>query len=76
MQPTNGMSYLAEGVERLREVISKPFEFESNWLQLGVSIGAAIAPKDGSNLEGLMEHADKAMYSNKRERKRMDNLAR
>ncbi len=76
LQPTNGMSYLAEGVERLREVISKPFEFESNWLQLGVSIGAAIAPKDGSNLEGLMEHADKAMYSNKRERKLVDNLAR
>lgn len=76
LQPTNGMSYLAEGVERLREVISKPFEFESNWLQLGVSIGAAIAPKDGSNLEALMEHADKAMYSNKRERKRVDNLAR
>lgn len=75
LQPTNGMSYLAEGVERLREAISEPFEFESNWLKLGVSIGAAIALKDGTTLEALVEHADKAMYQNKRERKRLDNLS-
>lgn len=76
LQPTNGMSYLTEGIQRLRKVISEPFEFESNWLQLGVSIGAAIAPKDGLSLEALMEHADKAMYQNKRERKRSDSLSR
>jgi diguanylate cyclase (GGDEF)-like protein len=75
LQPTNGMSYLAEGVERLRAAISEPFQFETNWLPLGVSIGAAIAPKDGSTLEALMECADKAMYQNKRERKRLDNPA-
>ena len=39
-------------------------------------IGAAIAPKDGLSLEALMEHADKAMYQNKRERKRSDSLSR
>lgn len=76
LQPTNGLSYLAEGVERLREVISAPFEFESNWLRLGASIGAAIALKDGLSLEALMEHADQAMYQDKRERKRLENMDR
>ncbi len=69
LQPTNGMSYLAEGVERLRAAISEPFQFETNWLPLSVSIGAAIALTDGPTLETLMEHADKAMYQNKCERK-------
>lgn len=58
-----------------RAAISEPFQFETNWLPLGVSIRAAIAPKDGLTLEALMECADKAMYQNKRERKRLDNPA-
>ena len=76
MQPTHGMAYLAEGVERLRQAICQPFQFESNWLQLSVSIGAAIALKDGLDLDALLEHADQAMYQDKRERKRLLNLTR
>ncbi|MDH2200041.1 sensor domain-containing diguanylate cyclase [Ectopseudomonas oleovorans] len=76
LQPTSSISYLAETVERLQAVISAPFHFESTWLKLGVSIGTAIAVKDGLDLDALLDHADKAMYENKRERKRLANLAR
>jgi len=69
LQPTNGMSYLAEGIERLRNVICQPFQYESRQLMLGASVGAAIATKDGLDLEALLEYADQAMYQNKRERK-------
>lgn len=75
LQPTQGISYLADGVERLSRVLCQPFEFESNWLQLSVSIGAAIALKDGLDIDALLEHADQEMYQNKRERKRRDKLA-
>ena len=39
---------------------------------LGVSIGASVAIKDGLDLDALLEHADQAMYQNKRERKRLE----
>lgn len=58
LQPTNGMSFLAEGVEILRKAICQPFQYESRQLMLGVSIGAAVAIKDGLDLDALFEHAD------------------
>ena len=71
LQPTNGMLFLAEGVERLQKAICQPFQYESRQLMLGVSIGYAVAIKDGLDLDALLEHADQAMYQNKRERKRL-----
>ncbi len=73
MHPTSGMPFLAEGVERLQKAICQPFQYESRQLMLGVSIGAAVAIKDGLDLDALLEHADQAMYQNKRERKRLEN---
>lgn len=35
-------------------------------LQVGLSVGLAMAPEDGDNLRGLMAVADHAMYANKR----------
>lgn len=73
LHPTSGMPFLAEGVERLQKAICQPFQYESRQLMLGVSIGAAVAIKDGLDLDALLEHADQAMYQNKRERKRLEN---
>ena len=71
LQPSKGMPFLIEGAQRLQKAICQPFQYESRQLLLGASIGAAIAAKDGLELEALLEHADQAMYQNKRERKRL-----
>lgn len=72
LQPTNGILFLAESIERLKKAICQPFQYESRQLMLGVSIGASVAIKDGLDLDALLEHADQAMYQNKRERKRLE----
>ena len=71
LQPTNGILFLAESVERLQKAICQPFQYESRQLMLGVSIGASVAIKDGLDLDALLDHADQAMYLNKRARKRL-----
>ena len=72
LHPTNGLLFLAESVERLQKAICQPLQYESRQLMLSVSIGAAVAIKDGLDLDALLEHADQAMYQNKRERKRLE----
>ena len=76
LQPSSGISFLAEGAARLQKAISQPFQYDSRQLILGASIGAAIATKDGLDLEALLEHADQAMYQNKRERKQLAGAGR
>ena len=72
LQPTNGLLFLTESVDRLQKAACQPFQYESHQLILGVSIGSAVAIKDGLDLDALLEHADLAMYQNKRERKRLE----
>jgi diguanylate cyclase (GGDEF)-like protein len=36
--------------------------------RIGVSIGVAVFPEDGEDIQGLLTSADQGMYSNKRER--------
>ncbi len=55
---------------RLEEGISGPFHFEENEIDLRASIGAAVFPDDGAELETLIEKSDQAMYEIKRSRKR------
>jgi diguanylate cyclase (GGDEF)-like protein len=49
--------------------IGTPFEFEGHPLCLGASIGLAICPDDGTQMEQLIEFADQAMYSVKHSRR-------
>jgi GGDEF domain-containing protein len=37
-------------------------------VRLGVSVGAAMLPDDGTDMNALIEHADQAMYAVKRTR--------
>jgi diguanylate cyclase (GGDEF)-like protein len=54
---------------RLAQEISQPFEFEQQPLALGASIGLAVFPDDGVQIDALLELADKKMYEEKRARK-------
>lgn len=56
---------------RLVDTVSEPFEFEGHRIDLGVSVGVAILPEDGTEMTALIEYADRSMYETKRERKQM-----
>jgi diguanylate cyclase (GGDEF)-like protein len=50
---------------RIILALESPLTFGSHSVQLKASIGGAIFPKDGADLETLLEKADKSMYAAK-----------
>jgi predicted signal transduction protein with EAL and GGDEF domain len=52
-------AYIAQ---KIIAALKKPFNIEGNELYAGMSIGIAIFPDDGDNIETLIKHADIAMY--------------
>jgi diguanylate cyclase (GGDEF)-like protein len=47
---------------RIIERLAAPYEIEGQQLDIGASIGLAIAPTDGTNADQLLKNADLAMY--------------
>jgi diguanylate cyclase (GGDEF)-like protein len=56
-------------LDRISGEIRRPFEFEGRPLGLDASVGLALYPDDGTDIETLIEKADKSMYEVKRGRK-------
>jgi diguanylate cyclase (GGDEF)-like protein/PAS domain S-box-containing protein len=52
-------------VARIYEAIRRPCECLGHQLSTDASIGVAIAPRDGTELDQLIKHADLAMYAAK-----------
>jgi diguanylate cyclase (GGDEF)-like protein len=50
---------------RLIETISAPYELDGHQVAVGLSIGIAVAPGDGTNSDMLMKNADLALYRSK-----------
>lgn len=50
---------------RIIRALGAPYEIEGRTIQIGVSIGVAIAPRDGVTLEQLIARADAALYQMK-----------
>ncbi len=57
-------------INRLRDEIEKPIEFEGEILHVGVSVGLAIYPESGATLDHLLKMADQSMYADKQQRKK------
>jgi diguanylate cyclase (GGDEF)-like protein/PAS domain S-box-containing protein len=51
--------------QKLLEALSPPVTLKGREIVPGASIGFAVYPKDGDNLQGLLMAADKAMYAAK-----------
>ena len=51
--------------QKIQEELSRPFAIEGNSLLVGCSIGIALYPLDGTDVEELMKAADAAMYEAK-----------
>ncbi len=47
---------------KILEIMQRPFQLETQSVQVTASIGMAFYPKDGLSAEGLMKNADQAMY--------------
>lgn len=54
---------------RIAEEIGQPFRFENNVLPLRASIGFAVSPDDGTEINRLVDQADQSMYDMKRARR-------
>jgi diguanylate cyclase (GGDEF)-like protein len=59
-----------ELVTRVYEAIRAPFECAGHLLTTDASIGIALAPEDGANLDQLLKSADLAMYEAKADGRR------
>jgi diguanylate cyclase (GGDEF)-like protein len=53
--------------ERIIKAMSAPFNIEGQQIQIGASVGIAIAPDDGDSADALMKNADTALYRAKNE---------
>ena len=47
---------------RIIERVSAPYDVDGQQLDIGASIGLAVAPTDGTNADQLLKNADLAMY--------------
>ena len=52
-------------LKRLLKAINQPICVRKHQLQVGVSIGVAIMPRDGHDISEVLRHADAAMYQAK-----------
>ncbi len=65
MPDIDGYGGAAKIAEKLIQSICAPFFFDLQELFVSASIGIALYPDDGENIENLFRHADAAMYSAK-----------
>jgi diguanylate cyclase (GGDEF)-like protein len=61
---------LAPLAERVLNLLSNPFRVEGHEIQIGCSIGLAVAPDNGTDIGTLMRNADFALYRAKSEGRR------
>ncbi|CAK0749433.1 hypothetical protein CCP4SC76_2020014 [Gammaproteobacteria bacterium] len=54
--------YAGLAASRIINTIKKPFNYKDQEVRIGISIGIALFPKDGSDYGTLMHKADAAMY--------------
>lgn len=69
LHEANGDFSLGSVVDRLRQRIEQPLRLDGRSFTVGCSIGVAIFPMDGRDLEAILEQADRAMYRQKARRR-------
>jgi diguanylate cyclase (GGDEF)-like protein len=53
---------------RIVQSIGRPYEVDGQVIDLGASVGVAVAPDDGRTAEALLSRSDKALYQAKQNR--------
>jgi len=57
---------LASLCDRLLALMAEPFDLDGHQVSVGLSLGVALYPRDGTDGETLMRNADTALYTAKR----------
>ena len=57
----------SEVAERILDAVAQPCWLDDTEVRIGVSLGIALSPRDGTDPDTLMKRADTAMYRAKRE---------
>ena len=57
--------HAGEVAQKVIEALTRPFEIEGESIRIGVSIGIAVYPEQAEDADGLIGHADAAMYEAK-----------
>jgi diguanylate cyclase (GGDEF)-like protein len=52
----------SELASRIVELLGRPFEVDGRPIEIGTSVGIAVAPSDGANPDQLLKNADMALY--------------
>ena len=52
----------SELASRIVDIVGRPYEIEGRHIDIGTSVGIAIAPNDGVNPDQLLKNADMALY--------------
>jgi diguanylate cyclase (GGDEF)-like protein/PAS domain S-box-containing protein len=65
-----GVNDVLDFVTRIREAVRQPFQCLGHHLSSDASVGIALAPQDGTDLEQLIKNADLAMYGAKADGRR------
>ena len=47
---------------RIIELVGRPYDLDGRHINIGTSIGIAIAPSDGTNPDQILKAADMALY--------------
>jgi diguanylate cyclase (GGDEF)-like protein len=53
-------------MQKIQQKLAAPYKVSAGEVTVGVSLGVAVYPGDGSDAESLLAAADRAMYSDKR----------
>ncbi len=63
--PAPGVAGLSQLAKRLIDVLSRPYLVDGHLVNIGASVGIAVAPQDGRDCDELLRNADLALYASK-----------
>ncbi len=67
IRPIDGPEGAARVADRIVKAIAAPFLIDGHRIEIGASVGIALAPSDGTKTDTLMKNADLALYKAKSE---------
>ena len=53
-------------IERIKNLIGEPYEFDGHTIKIGISCGSAVYPNDADCAADIQKLADKRMYEDKK----------
>ncbi len=68
LDPVRDCDAAVEVAQRVREALTRPFHLEGMLFELEASVGVAVFPEHGQDVEPIVRRADVAMYLAKEER--------